>query len=172
LALIYGHRCDLMLFRRTYRKISEELSRATGQKRRDGSIKPSITVEPFRSCLAAEFHRQFWKPHQLRLVLLAESHVYTDQIDLARKMRTSALPQDLQDSSSQFVRLIYCLGYGENSLLQGTLAQRNDGTPQYWDIFGQCAAISAAQAGSLSWKISTLRALTDYRLKPVESFDD
>lgn len=159
MATIYGHQCDLGLFRRTYRAILEELTRAKGQKRRDGSAKPWPVAEPFRSCLAAEFHRQFWKPTKLRVVLLAESHVYTDQVDLACKIMTNALPPDIQHSPSQFVRLIYSLGYGENGLVSGTLTQANDGTPQYWKIFGQCAGTSANSDGSLTWKISTLRAL-------------
>jgi hypothetical protein len=159
MATIYGHQCDLTLFRRAYLKISQELIRTNAQTRRDGSIKASPNPEPFRSCLAAEFHRQFWKPAEPRLVLLAESHVYTDELDLACKITTNNLPTDIQHSSSQFVRLIYCLGYGESTLVRGTPVQPNDGTPQYWKIFGQCAGTSATADGSLNWKISTLRAL-------------
>jgi hypothetical protein len=159
MATICGHQCDTALFRRAYLGISEELTKAKGQTRRDGSIKPWPTPEPFRSCLAAEFHRQFWKPTELRLVLLAESHVYTDEVDLACKITTDALPPDIQPSPSQFVRLIYCLGYGESGLVKGTLKQSNDGTPQYWKIFGECAGTSSNSDGSLIWKISTLRAL-------------
>jgi hypothetical protein len=123
MAIIYGHRCDLRLFRETYVEISKELTSTRGLKSRKGSVKPPLAPEPFRSCLAAEFHRQFWKPAEPRMVLLAESHVYTDEIDLACKMKTGMLPPDIQQSSPQFVRLIYCLGYGENALVRGTFMQ-------------------------------------------------
>jgi hypothetical protein len=38
-----------------------------------------------------------------------------------------------------FVRLVYCLGYGENRLLDVPITQpRNTGTPQFWKIFYSC----------------------------------
>lgn len=36
-----------------------------------------------------------------------------------------------------FVRFVYCLGYGEDKLLDGTV-ERNSGTPQFWKIFQAC----------------------------------
>ena len=40
-----------------------------------------------------------------------------------------------------FVRLVYSLGYGENSLLDSpVISPRNSGTPQYWKIFQSCVA--------------------------------
>jgi hypothetical protein len=37
------------------------------------------------------------------------------------------------------VRLVYCLGYGENDILDRRITEpQNGGTPQYWRIFASC----------------------------------
>jgi hypothetical protein len=36
-----------------------------------------------------------------------------------------------------FVRLVYCLAYGENELLDEAI-ESNKGTPQFWKIFFSC----------------------------------
>ena len=37
------------------------------------------------------------------------------------------------------MRLVYCLGYGEDELLgSGRLSSRNGGTPQFWKVFYSC----------------------------------
>ena len=43
------------------------------------------------------------------------------------------------DAPSEFVRLVYCLGYGERDLTQGGAA-KNIGTPQFWKILAACVA--------------------------------
>jgi hypothetical protein len=42
-------------------------------------------VEPFEA-LEAELHRWFWRPAGVRVVLLAESHVFTSPSDLQRSI--------------------------------------------------------------------------------------
>jgi hypothetical protein len=71
------------------------------------------------------------------VVLLAESHVYTRPEDLQRVLcPVTQLPLDLPRG---FVRLVYCLGYGEDALLDAPIAtSRNSGTPQFWKIFHSC----------------------------------
>src|SRR5664279_1261332 len=81
---------------------------------------PFLQPEPFDSCWTAECHRQFWKPEFLRLALVAESHVFTDADDLKATVRSEFLPPAIADLPTQFVRLIYCLGYGDNSILSYT----------------------------------------------------
>jgi hypothetical protein len=85
----------------------------------------------------AEEHRAHWRPTKTRVVLLAESHVYTSAAELQRSLRSlPGLPADIPRG---FVRLVYCLGYGENDWLdQPVLSPRNSGTPQYWKIFYSC----------------------------------
>ncbi len=85
----------------------------------------------------AEQHRAFWRPERTRVVLLAESHVFTESSELASELRPAAggppgLPRG-------FVRLVYSLGYGENeSLTRPIDSPPNKGTPQFWKIFQNC----------------------------------
>jgi hypothetical protein len=39
---------------------------------------------------------------------------------------------------TEFVRFVYCLGYGEKKLVDGPV-KTNWGTPQFWKIFATCA---------------------------------
>lgn len=79
-------------------------------------------IEPLQGARAAEAHRQAWRPERPRVVLLAESHVYTSL-------------EDLQASGS-FARIVYCLGYGEPTL--APTVRHNAGTPQFWKVLYSC----------------------------------
>jgi len=85
----------------------------------------------------AEEHRAYWRPDHVRVVLLAESHVYTTAEELKRTInRPASAPPDLPGG---FVRLVYCLGYRENQLLSGAIySPPNGGTPQFWKILYSC----------------------------------
>jgi hypothetical protein len=68
---------------------------------------------------------------------------------------------------SRYVRLVYCLGYGESEICSRA-PQDNSGTWQYWDIFGQVArGEDQPRKGShplvvrLRRKLSVLSALRD-----------
>lgn len=78
----------------------------------------------------------YWRPKEVRVILLAESAVYTPETDLSR---TVHLPADLSASGmpAGFVRLVYCLGYGEDELL-GEGVGKNGGTPQFWKVLQSC----------------------------------
>jgi len=72
-------------------------------------------IEPIEVMRRAEEHRFYWRPKNVRVILLAESHVYTTTAELDRHLKISdegfaIIPQG-------FVRLVYCLGYGENETL-------------------------------------------------------
>jgi hypothetical protein len=95
------------------------------------------SAEPIEVLQCAEEHRAYWRPERVRVVLLAESHVYTKASELERRV---ILPSFMRtDVPQRFVRLVYCLGYGENSLLdQPIFDTKNSGTPQFWKIFYSC----------------------------------
>jgi hypothetical protein len=102
----------------------------------------------------AEEHRSYWRPERVKVVLLAESHVYTTTEELTRtiSLPTSA-PADLPRG---FVRLVYCLGYGENRLLNRSIdSPANTGTPQFWKIFYSCANPIAANGDFAPLQAST-----------------
>lgn len=96
-----------------------------------------LNSEPLSVIQRVEKHRRYWRPAKTRVILLAESHVYTEASELAHALRPSLdVPPDLPKG---FVRLVYCLGYGENGLLDAPIAgTRNSGTPQFWKIFASC----------------------------------
>ena len=73
----------------------------------------------------------------MRVVLLAESHVFTGAADLERCI--VRLPGAPAGIPTGFVRLVYCLGYGENDILDRRISEPpNTGTPQFWRIFASC----------------------------------
>jgi hypothetical protein len=82
-------------------------------------------------------HRNFWKPEKVKTMLLAESHVYTTDDEVAIRLR---YPEDeeFRDLPDEFVKLVYCLGYGENILAPSVID--NPGTWQYWKIFAACGS--------------------------------
>jgi hypothetical protein len=94
-------------------------------------------VEPFAAVQRAEAHRMFWRPETVRVVLLAESHVFTSAAELERRIvRLPATPPGIPDG---YIRLVYCLGYGENGILDRRIDKPdNDGTWQFWRLFASC----------------------------------
>lgn len=82
----------------------------------------------------------FWRPLRPRVILLGESHVFTVSEELLRTLRP--MPEFPAGMPRGFVRLVYALGYGENSLLDEPITfRKNSGTPQYWRIFQSCATV-------------------------------
>lgn len=98
---------------------------------------PGLVLDSFKVATDVVDHRNFWKPPAVRTMLLAESHVYTTEsensfrIDYPKELNQYNLPQN-------FVRLVYCLAYGEQLLSPQTI--KNTGTWQYWKIFAACAS--------------------------------
>ncbi len=92
-------------------------------------------AEAFPIVQRVEQHRRYWRPGKTRLVLLAESHVHTDEPEYCHKVKPlDWMPKDLP---LDFVRFVYCLGYGENELLDKPI-KPNGGTPHFWKIFYSC----------------------------------
>lgn len=92
-------------------------------------------IEEYESVELVEKYRQYWKPQRTRVVLLAESHVFTRCAD-----RLIAIPQinRLPGYPTQYAKFVYCLGYGEKQLTGNALHPRRDGTPQFWKILHSC----------------------------------
>lgn len=94
-------------------------------------------VESFAVVAAVDKHRLHWKPERVRVLLLAESHVFTTDSEF--KSQVNGIARLSTRLPREFVRFVYCLGYGENDLLNGELSKpRNSGTPQYWQLFWSC----------------------------------
>jgi hypothetical protein len=68
------------------------------------------------------------RPERVRVVVLAESHVWTSPDEIRSRV---AQPNGIETG---FARFVYCLGYGEPQLVEPTVAP-NRGTPQFWKLF-------------------------------------
>ncbi|SRR6266699_994142 len=85
--------------------------------------------ESFEIVEQVETYRSFWRPIQVNVILLAESHVYTNQEDFL-EWSYGKNPT----YRGRLVRFVYCLGYGENLVRISS----NPGTPQFWKILYSC----------------------------------
>jgi hypothetical protein len=82
-------------------------------------------AEPLESVGLVETYRRYLKPDTVRVVLLAESHVFTSDED-----RKIAIPpiDDLPGYPRQYARFVYCLGLGERVLTNDPHHPPCDGT--------------------------------------------
>jgi hypothetical protein len=104
---------DAMSLRESYERIKEMIE----------------NPESFEVVEQVETYRNLWKPVQVNVVLLAESHVYTSQEDF-REWSYGQNPT----YHGRLVRFVYYLGYGENLVKISS----NPGTPQFWKILCSC----------------------------------
>jgi len=108
-------------------------------------IKDYITSSEIESLKIVECvnkYREYWRPKKIKVVLLAESHVFTLESHIKSKIKKNYIDfLNLTDYPENFVRFVYCLGYGENEILDDGDTQvnfKNSGTPQYWKVFFSC----------------------------------
>ena len=100
-------------------------------------IPKRILIDSLSVVKQVDEYRQFWKPIKTNVILLAESHVFTSDDNFKVLCRNQWLSQ--LNYPSRYVRFVYCLGYGENNILN-TNVDNNKGTPQYWKIFSSSVA--------------------------------
>jgi len=103
---------------------------------------PGGNEEPFTVVECVDRHRRFWRPARVHTILLAESHVFTDDDEFVpMKPRSPIVLQgEASEEATPFARFVYCLGYGENDYVGRRLRSNNLGTWQYWKIFSSCVA--------------------------------
>jgi hypothetical protein len=87
-----------------------------------------FAIENFNVVNQVHEYRMDWKPKNVITILLAESHVFTNQ---------NAYNKTFLDPTSQkkshFVNFVYCLAYGENVLVDSEYGK----TPQFWKLFNE-----------------------------------
>ena len=133
-----------------------------------------VPAESFDTIANVEQHRWYWRPAQPRLILVAESHVYTSDADLGVRIDQSGIAPLFRAGQIlppfEYVGLVYCLGYGESRLLVNRHADFSTrGTWQFWDLVGRVAGTGnqpRASSGAtlrvrLEWKIGTLNRLKE-----------
>jgi hypothetical protein len=146
-------------------KLPEEFRSKLVEAHREcaGIIKASDHVaEPLETALLVERHRWFWRPESVRFVLVAESHVYTGENEIKAEIDPSKLPREAPEGVPlSFVRLVYCLGYGNSDILkEGEKVGHNSGTSQYVSLFARCLGLGTKPRGmrKLDWKTMVLKA--------------
>jgi hypothetical protein len=93
-------------------------------------------IEPYESVILVDKYRQYWKPeNKVRIILLAESHVFTSDND---RLIRIPLMENLPGYPTEYAKFVYCLAYGERDLTRNALHPVGDGTPDYWEIFYSC----------------------------------
>jgi hypothetical protein len=92
-------------------------------------------IEDYESVELVEDYRRYWKPQEVRIILLAESHVFTTKDD--RAIELISIP-DLPDYPTQYAKFVYCLAYGEKGLAKTPSLLNGTGTPQFWKILYSC----------------------------------
>lgn len=102
---------------------------------REASSLLASAAEPYSVVECAERHRLYWRPPRVHTILLAESHVYTHAAENVAMAGIEDI--ELASAPTCFVRLVYCLGYGEPEFV-GQRLTRNVGTWQYWKLFASC----------------------------------
>ncbi len=80
---------------------------------------------------AVAAHRAYWRPAEVQLLILSESHVWTREAEIAASVPLEVFGHAAAPAA--FARLVYCLGYGERDLVQGR-AHPNWGSPQFWKL--------------------------------------
>src|SRR5258707_15349419 len=87
----------------------------------------NLPLEPEGVGFAVERHRWAWKPETVRVLLIAESHVFTSEEHFRLRIAPHRLPPEARHAPPEYVRLIYCLGYGESHLLSPVPSEGNSG---------------------------------------------
>ena len=90
-------------------------------------------IEPFNAVKLVERYREYWTPKPVKIVLLAESHVFTNKEDIEIKFKSP-----LDDYPDSYAKFVYCLAYGERELTANINHPARDGTPHFWKVFYSC----------------------------------
>jgi hypothetical protein len=120
------------MLRRTHGRCSEIIKNA------------GYIPEPLETALTVEEYRWFWKPEVVKFALVAESHVRTNDEELKVRIKPERLPSNYPGSGPlTFVKLVYCLGYGEPSILDcSNNIENNPGTKQYINLFAELVGLT------------------------------
>lgn len=128
---------------------------------------PDRFIESVEVAIACENHRWAWRPPFIQTLLVAESHVFTLEDEVRWRILADHLPKEARHAPVEFVRLVYCLAYGESEILVERPTRRNTGTSQYWKLFGDLAGSPpyprkpSPSNVRLAWKTTTLQRLKE-----------
>lgn len=95
-------------------------------------------IEPFESVELVNRYREYWRPNVVKVILLGESHLFTNDKD---RSITFPMIEGLKNPSEypcNYARFVYCLAHGERELTGSREDLKNSGTPSFWKIFYSC----------------------------------
>lgn len=114
-----------------------------------------------------EAWRAAWRPERVKVLLLAESHVAEAPGDARVRVRAPVSVQVERTLPTTYVRLVYCLGYGDNRICSPPPRTTNTGTGDFWELFERIASTGPRHAGEplpaleLARKVAVLERLAD-----------
>jgi hypothetical protein len=99
-------------------------------------------VDSYNVVKEVDKYRNYWRPPNTKVVLLAESHVFTSDEEFKAKVDYSSYRDMIPNYPDGYVKFVYCFGYAEHSLLRKVPAsiKLRSGTPQFWKLFTVCAS--------------------------------
>jgi len=131
-----------------------------------GKLKLEYTLESRETALLVHKLRMYWKPDNIKTVLLAESHVFTSNEDRIKTYKAGFQNSNkLTNYPAEYCRFVYCIGYGERSLYDASdQIENNLGTPQYWKLLNEAAEnkFKVTRAKSASERIAQKLELLHY----------
>ena len=83
---------------------------------------------------AVEQWRLAWRPSEVKALIVAESHNAQLPRDDRVKICVDPKIRVQRTLPSAYVRLVYCLGYGNDKVCEPRPPENNEGTPDYWEI--------------------------------------
>ena len=120
-------------------------------------VERGVPPEPDVYLAAVEEWRNIWRPARVKALLVAESHVREVPGDTSTRLRLRTGLPTRRILPTSFVRLIYCLGYGERSICVPSQAAANPGT-DFWEFFRRLA-LPADERPRTPWSMP--RSLTE-----------
>jgi hypothetical protein len=108
---------------------------------------PSQDCETCHAVMVVAHYYEFWKPAKVKVILLAESHIFTDEYDSRSfQVSTNILRPCDYNGPREYASVHLCLGYGEADAVIGVDGDATapraavKGTPAYWLLLAACSS--------------------------------
>ncbi|MDI9635644.1 hypothetical protein QPK87_13740 [Kamptonema cortianum] len=114
--------------------------------------------------LAAASLRWFWKPREVNTLLLTNLRDFTETAELNFRVKSNWLTIDGDSPPDAFIRMPYCIGYGEPELVPGLSPDKNRAPHSTWQTLADLTQrehliVDAPLLDRLEWKVRTLKEL-------------
>jgi len=129
------------------------------------------------SVQVAKKYYDYFKPDNVKVILLAESYAYTDDENVSKIgpiIGYEKVPLCQYKGPREFVALVYCLAYGEEGIMEKRSSEETiamsepfkcQGTPQFWKLFAECAGGKQDKDGTYGGNILKPKTPVDNRIQ-------